>query len=141
VIHLEEKCRNEVINLHLFFEQWFKAEVENSEEVYSRLVNVLSDEFMLIMPTGQVSTREELLTQLHSRYGSHKNDEIPYSIWVKNIEGRLEENNLCLVTYEEWGKVQGKITARLSSALFRKKEGTPFGVEWIHVHEVFIPNE
>ena len=60
---------------------------------------------------------------------------------MQNIECRLLEGNLCLVIYEEWGEVGGELNARLSSALFRKKDDTANGVEWVHVHEVSIPTE
>ncbi len=135
---MEKQCEQEVIGLHKFFEQWFKSEIENNDETYARFENVMSEEFTLIMPTGKVTTREDLLVQIRDGYGSRKDDAIPYRLWVKNIQCRLIEGNLCLVTYEEWGEVQGKTNARLSSALFRKKDGAVNSVEWVHVHEVFI---
>jgi hypothetical protein len=138
---MKESCNNEVIDLHKFFEQWFKAEIENSDEVFSRLEKVLDEKFMLIMPTGEFTYRNELLDQLRSGYGSRKENKETYCLWVQNIECRFIESDLCLITYEEWAEINGKTNARLSSALFRKKEGTKFGVEWIHVHETLIPVE
>ncbi len=136
---MEKQCEKEVIGLHKFFEQWFKSEIENDDETYARFENVMNEKFMLIMPTGKVTTREDLLVQIRDGYGFRKDDAIPYRLWVKNIQCCLIEPNLCLVTYEEWGEVLGKTNARLSSALFRKKEDTMNGVEWVHVHEVYIP--
>ena len=136
---MEESCKNEVIELHKFFEQWFKAEIENSSEFFARFESVISKEFLLIMPTGKTTTREEIIKQIRNGYGSRKDDEVPYRLWVKDIQCRMIEGNLCLVTYEEWGEIRSKINARLSSALFRKKNGTANSVEWVHVHEVYIP--
>ena len=138
---MEKQCEQEVIGLHKFFEQWFKAEVANDKETLNRFHSVLADEFMLIMPTGNFTFKDQIVKQIESGYGSHEKDEISYELWVQNINCRLIENNLCLVTYEEWGRVNGEINARLSSALFRKKEGTINGVEWIHVHETFLPDD
>ncbi len=138
---MEKKCEKEVIDLHEFFAQWFRSEIENNGEVFSRLENVLDKQFVLIAPTGELSPRGKLLQQLEAGYGSRKDDEKKYRLWIKNIQCRLTEGNLCLVTYEEWGEVNGKITARLSSALFRKNEKMINGVEWVHVHEVYIPSE
>jgi hypothetical protein len=134
-----DECKNEVIDLHVFFEQWFKAEVENSDEIYSRLELVLNNQFMLIMPTGEFSFRVELLEQLRNGYGSRSDPKETYRLWIENIECRYILNNLCLVTYEEWAEINGVLNARLSSALFKKKERTKFGVEWLHVHETLIP--
>ncbi|NPE07802.1 MAG: hypothetical protein GNW80_05945 [Asgard group archaeon] len=136
---MKKQSEKEVIELHKFFEEWFKSEIENKDEVFTRLEDALSEEFMLISPIGQVSSREQIITQIKNGYGSRKTDEIPYRLWVQNIECRLLEGNLCLVIYEEWGEVAGKTNARLSSALFRKKDKTVNGVEWVHVHEVSIP--
>ncbi|MHA1307907.1 MAG: DUF4440 domain-containing protein [Candidatus Heimdallarchaeota archaeon] len=138
---MEKQCEQEVIGLHKFFEQWFKAEITNDKETLNRFHDVLADEFMLIMPSGNFTFKDPIVKQIESGYGSHEKDKISYELWVQNINCRLIENNLCLVTYEEWGRVDGEINARLSSALFRKKEGTINGVEWIHVHETFLPND
>ena len=138
---MKENCSNEVIDLHRFFEQWFKAEIENSDEAFSRLEKVLNEKFMLIMPTGEYIFREKLLKQLRVGYGSRRENRDNYNLWVQNINCRLIENDICLITYEEWAKIDNKTNARLSSALFRKKVGTKFGIEWLHVHETFIPIE
>ena len=138
---MEKMCEKEVIDLHQFFAQWFRAEIENNDEEFSRLEKALDPKFTLIVPTGEVQSREKLLQQLRAGYASRKDDEKDYRLWVKNIKCHLVEGNLCLVTYEEWGDVNGKITARLSSALFRRNPKTINGVEWVHVHEVYIPTK
>ncbi|TET30733.1 MAG: hypothetical protein E3J70_03865 [Candidatus Heimdallarchaeota archaeon] len=138
---MKEQCEKEVIELHKFFEEWFKSEIENKDELFARFEDALGEEFMLITPTGEISSREQIITQIRNGYGSRKTDEIPYRLWVQNIECRLMEGNLCLVIYEEWGEVAGDLNARLSSALFRKKDQSVNGVEWVHVHEVSIPTE
>lgn len=136
---MKEQCEKEVIELHKFFEQWFKSEIENNDEVFARFEDALGEEFMLITPTGEISSREQIITQIRNGYGSRKTDEIPYRLWVQNIECRLMEGNLCLVIYEEWGEVAGDLNARLSSALFRNNDQSVNRVEWVHVHEVSIP--
>ena len=136
---MKEQCEKEVIDLHKFFEQWFKSEIENNDEVFARLEDALSEEFLLISPTGSVTSREQIISQIKDGYGSRKADGIPYRLWVQNIVCRFVEDNLCLVIYEEWGEVAGDLNARLSSALFRKNDQSANGVEWVHVHEVSIP--
>jgi hypothetical protein len=36
--------------------------------------------------------------------------------------------------------MEGESRGRLSTALFRERDDTPNGVEWLHVHEVWIEN-
>ena len=63
----------------------------------------------------------------------------PFRIWIESFQPRLVAGNLALVTYEEWQEVEGRVTGRLSSALFREMETAPKGVEWLHVHETWLP--
>ena len=84
---MEKLCEKEVIDLHQFFAQWFRAEIENSDEEFSRLEKALDSKFILIVPTGEVQSREKLLKQLRAGYASRKNDEKDYRLWVKNING------------------------------------------------------
>jgi len=138
---MEKKCEKEVIGLHTFFAQWFRSDVENNDDVFLRVENALDKQFILIAPTGELQSREKILQQIKAGYGSRKDDKKEYRLWVQNIQCRLTEGNLCLVTYEEWAEVNGITTARLSSALFRNNEKAVNGVEWVHVHEVYIPSE
>jgi hypothetical protein len=50
------------------------------------------------------------------------------------------EGALCLVTYEEWQHLSGTASGRISSAWFRARSDTPHGVEWLHVHETWLPD-
>ena len=63
----------------------------------------------------------------------------PFRIWIEGFQLRLVSGNLALATYEEWQEVEGQVTARLSSALFQRKENTPNGLVWLHVHETRLP--
>jgi hypothetical protein len=48
--------------------------------------------------------------------------------------------DILLVTYEEWQQSGDQTTARLSTALFRDKPDAPNGLEWLHVHETWLPD-
>jgi hypothetical protein len=45
---------------------------------------------------------------------------------------------MLLATYEEWQVIEGETRGRLSTALFRNREGTPNGIEWVHLHETWM---
>lgn len=49
--------------------------------------------------------------------------------------------DIALVTYEESQSRDGDKRVLFSSALFRDKEGTPNGLEWLHVHETWLSQE
>lgn len=136
---MEQQCKKEIIGLHKFFEEWFRAEIENSEEKFNRFTNAVGETFQLIIPTGEVVNRKEIIKQIRNNYGRHKDDTFPYRLWIENIECRFIKGNICVMTYEEWGEVNGEKKGRISTAIFQGKNETQNGVEWIHVHETFLP--
>ena len=101
---------------------------------------MLADGFALISPRGVMTERRPLLRELEAAYGIHGADEVPFNIEVRNFRHRYTQGTLCLVTYEEWQQLAGAATGRLSSAWFRARSDTPHGVEWLHVHETWLPD-
>ncbi len=62
--------------------------------------------------------------------------------WVARVSSsssRAVGDVLVLVTYQEHQTTAGDRLGWQSSALFRAREGRPNGVEWLHVHETYLP--
>ncbi len=139
LISMIEQCQQEVDALHLFFENWFNAKISDDNNSFSRFSDVLGDKFRIIPPSAKMSPKDQLLNGLKSAYGAWKDKEPPLKIFIKNFEGQMIGQGICLVTYEEWqGPSENDAQKRRSSALFKSKEGNPNGVEWLHVHETWI---
>ena len=51
-----------------------------------------------------------------------------------------EVHDLHLLRYQEWQERDGRSTGRLSSAVFRDRHDAPNAVEWLHLHETWLPN-
>jgi hypothetical protein len=132
-----KNCEKEVIELHRFFEEWLNGTIANSDETLSRVNTALGDDFLIISPNAKQTKKPALLHSLKNSHGAWNNGRI----WIKHINRRLLNNDLCLITYEEWqNKGDGENDrGRLSSALFRKNKEAPCGVQWVHLHEVWIP--
>ena len=122
-------CRNEIIDLHTFFERWLSGETED----LSRCEAVLADEFTMIGPGGRLIDRATLLDNLREAHGARA-----VGIRIENFTVR-EIDGLCLATYEEWQDEEGEVRGRLSTALFHARDDAPHGVEWLHVHETWLP--
>jgi len=132
---IEKRCEAEVIELHQFFQDWFNGEIEPTNENYARLVDVLSADFILIDPGGNITGGESLLARLRNAHNSRRD----FKIWVENFQFRHYEDHIAIATYEEWQIItEGETNARLSTAIFREKAGTPNGVMWLHVHETWL---
>jgi len=137
---MDQKCRREVIGLHQFFQHWFNGELANSEEVLERLRRSLAVEFTIVSPDGRESDRSRLVEAVCAAHGGHGRRGEPIRIWIERYEGRSVDPETHLATYEEWQASGGRKRGRLSTAVFRKRDAAPNGVEWVHVHETWLPD-
>ncbi|MFQ5705057.1 MAG: DUF4440 domain-containing protein [Gemmatimonadales bacterium] len=133
---MDEKCRKDVIELHRFFENWFTGRVARTQKEFARIRDTLAADFEIISPSGTRTRRAELLAGIWEAYGSYTSES--FGIRIGNVACRRIDDDVCLVTYEEWQTRDGEEKGRVSSAVFRRREGTPGGIEWQHVHEVWI---
>ena len=63
-----------------------------------------------------------------------------HKIWIENLQVRHTVGSQAMVVYEEWQEIEGEARGRLSTAVLQRCEGTPNGLEWLHVHEVWLPD-
>ena len=125
----------EIIELHDFFEAWLGGTLSDTSENFARFVNVMGASFNIIGPDGSMTAHESLTERLRSAHGARPG----LKIWIENIHLCQQHGDLILATYEEWQEHGGETKARLSSVLFRAKPGAPNGLEWLHVHETWLP--
>lgn len=131
----QTQCKDEVERLTRFFQDWYRGDIENTDEIFSRLSSVLSNDFLLITSSGFSVDREQLLAMLRNEHGSKKD----IKIWSESFQLRLHEGNLCIFTYEEHGRLAGEEKVSLITAVMRYVPGLSDGMEWVHIHEVAMP--
>ncbi len=132
----EEKIRHEIEELHRFFEGWFTGQLTKTPSVLARLTTALADEFEIIHPGGQVTSRDALLKVIEEAHASQAGS---YEIWIDKIRVRKLGNDVYFAVYEEWQRIEGTARGRLSTALFRVQPETPLGVAWVHLQETWLP--
>jgi hypothetical protein len=132
-----EQCHAEVVGLHDFFVAWFEGKTGKTENNFQRLSSVLAAEFEIIKPDGNRLDRKGLIDDLWAFHGGYR--DMSFNIEIKNNQARAMQEGLFIVTYEEWTQLEENLDARLSTAIFSIKEGTENGVEWLHVHETWLP--
>ena len=125
----------EIVELHQFFEDWFTGRLPKTDNAYARFTQVIAEGFTIIGPDGKSNNRAVLLDNLFAAHEQQPNT----SIWIKNAQLRQQWADNLVVTYEEWQASGDSQTARLSTVVFRQQEGTPNGLEWLHVHETWLP--
>jgi hypothetical protein len=136
---MQAQCQREVVELHGFLVDWMTGAVPRSAAAFARFADVLAEGFALISPRGEITERRPLLRELEAAHAVHRDADLDFRVEVRDFRHRRTEGALCLVTYQEWQHLSGTATGRLSSAWFRARSDTPHGVEWLHVHETWLP--
>ncbi|HMQ32087.1 MAG TPA: hypothetical protein PKD53_15265 [Chloroflexaceae bacterium] len=126
----------EIVELHNFFQGWLGGTLPATDEVYARLSDTQTPEFVIVTPGGEFIPSEQLLAQLRAAHGSR----FGWRMWIENAELRFMQGGLTVATYEEWQRhADGTVTGRLSTVIFRDQTGTPNGLVWVQVHETWLP--
>lgn len=128
-----DRCLREVVELHAFFQAWFRGEAAD----FSRVEAVLDEGFNMISTRGVLRTRDQLLASLRASHAQNRQDD--FTIEIRAYQCHLVEWGLALVTYEEWQSLGEVRIGRLSSALFKADREAPCGARWLHLHETRIP--
>jgi hypothetical protein len=127
--------QSEIVELHNFFIAWLGGELPKTSEIFARFSAATAPGFALISPSGQLTERDALVQGLYEGHASRPK----LQIWIERPALRVREGALSLVTYEEWQREAGRVTARQSSALFIEAPEAPNGLAWLHVHETWLP--
>ncbi|MAG98472.1 MAG: hypothetical protein CMM08_17515 [Rhodospirillaceae bacterium] len=135
---MEDRCRTEVTELHVFFVDWFTAALPPTDQAFSRCKKVLAPEFAIISPRGIVTERRDLLRELWDGHGSQAGEGADFRIDIRNFICRSAASGQVIATYEEWQQTASVTTARLSTVFFRERLETANDVEWLHVHETWL---
>lgn len=138
---MTETVRQEIKDLHTFFERWFRGEAPNNAETFQRVRAVLDPGFALISPGGAMAAREPLLDRLRQAHGQFSGPNAALRIHVENFRCRAVEGGHWLAVYEEWHERGDEQRGRLSTALLRAEAAAPNGVVWVHVHETWLPED
>lgn len=134
---LEDKCYDEVVGLHQFFEDWFNGMLPNNDAGFMRFESVMERDFSMVVPDGSTVPLPQLSERLRSAHGVDALS--PIRIWIEELSTRELSPQLFLVSYQEWQERNGETTVRISSALLQASLQTPNGLQWLHVHETWLP--
>ncbi len=127
------KAREEVIDLHQYFEQWFRGEVEKNDENTALLTQRFSDHCELITPDGVLNSKFALMNRLQQAYGQFPT----IRIWIDDFMPLQLGDNGVLVRYREWRDIDGDVNCRYSTCLFKPSKRAPFGLSWFSIHETW----
>lgn len=132
---LRARCEDEVLELHRFFQAWYRGEIDADGEAFGRVSEVLAEGFHLVSPEGEMVARSDILAAIRRSHASKPAD---FVIRTERCHFRAGGRGLGVVTYEEWHEEEGKSRGRISTAVLQDRADAPQGVEWVHVHETWL---
>ena len=137
---LIDASRREIIELHQFFDDWFVGRIEQTDEVFDRFAGVMAPDFTIVSPDGHLTERAPLVDRLWGAHGFQRGQDSTFGIRVEKVTVRPVGDGLYLATYEEWQKSGAGDRGRQSSTLLRRADDAPNGLEWLYVHETWLPD-
>ena len=119
----------EVRELHAFFGRWYSGTAALSE--FSRL-DALADSFVMIGPDGRTANAGTVREMIRASFALR-----PIDFTIQNVFVRPDAP---VGTYEEWQTDSGVTTGRLSTAVMTPAPHHPNGLQWVHLHETWLPD-
>ena len=95
---IEDQVKDEVEQLHQFFEDWFTGRLEQSEAAFSRFADVTARDFHLISPSGQMIDRDRASAWIWEIYNQRQQARL----WVDKVAIASVRPGVIIATYEEW---------------------------------------
>ncbi len=131
----------EIIDLHVFFEDWFRGDCKDTERVFeARLLSRMDIDFYIVLPDGECFYGEKFWPQMRKAHGSNPD----FQISLRNFARKLQiGRKTYVVNYEEWQKhalnSKPANNGRVSTAVLVADSSAPNGLRWVHVHETWLP--
>lgn len=133
--------RDEIVELHQFFEDWFLGrggEATKTEGV-DRADRAFHPDFTFIGPDGVVADRATTLQRIADGY-AHTTE-----LTIETVDHRLvhpgsaSAGGTIVATYIERHRLsEGRANERISTAVFVVDPDGPNGLRWLHVHETWL---
>lgn len=129
----------ETTEFHGFLRDWLIGALPRTPAGFSRMALVMAPELAVISPLGMLTRAPALLTEFEALHGVLADRAGDFAITVENAAHVHTVGDCTLIVYEEHHVLGDDRSARLATVLYRAREGTPNGVEWLHVHETWLP--
>lgn len=135
---LERRVEAEIVEPHEFLEQWFRAQLDDTDADYARFADSMAAEMRLLGPDGALTHRDDFVPALRKAHGKWRR--IPGRIWIDDVELLHASGQLLTAVYKEFQEENGLVRIRHSTVVFRQRPDRPNGLEWLHLHETWAEN-
>lgn len=133
---MPDRVEQEIVELHRFFEAWFRGRLPQDETSLARFADALADDFVIVTPDGVAIEKTEIVDAVRTSHGVDP----AAGIWIKNVVTRTRSRTIIVATYEEWQQFGADTPrGRLSTVVLENDDGAPGELRWLHVHETWLP--
>ena len=134
----KETFSREVLELHVFLQQWLQGAVGEDAPGLARLEDALTSDFLVVHPTGSTDSRSGAVSNFAGAHGSRAAD---YRLVISDIDVKLVGGGIGIVTYRESHRGAGQSGRdRIATAVLKMLPESG-AVEWLHLHETYLPSE
>jgi hypothetical protein len=130
--HARLTCLDEVIQLHQFLGAWLRGDTGEPGGIPLRLANALSDDFCVIHPSGLSDTRDKVVANFRSAWGTRPAD---FYIQITDIEHRFSFDAIQVIAYTETHHEPVPSQRRSTAILESRNRQRP---KWCYLHETRI---
>jgi len=132
----ESAVRTEVEALHEFFVGWFSGAL-NASVFDTEFLPRFAPDFHIVPPAGTLMN----LGQITEAIRSARDTNAEFRIAIRNVTVRAQFDGHILATYEEWQRnalaSQPRDNGRIATVILRDTRP----LQWLHVHETWLPND
>ena len=104
------------------------------QDGWQRFEDSLADQFEMVVPTGNIVSRTELLTDFQEARGAAQGVEIE----IREATILYSAGDLSVVRYEEWQLHESLANQRVATAFLTKDTAAPGGWSWLALHETAL---
>lgn len=127
---------HEVVDYLLLLEHWLKADVDNTNIVFSRLQMSLVPDASYIHAYGITTNTSEEIETLRELHGVKKGKH--FCIWVDRVRIEKLSDSLYLARFDKWEKSGPRYTCAVTTALLQSKIDAVNGLQWKLIHETWL---
>jgi len=125
--------QNEITELHDYFAAYLGGDI--AEGNITPMTGALADEFSIVDPGGSIADKASVVAAIQGQHGKHPG----LKMWITDFALLAESTEHVVARYIEHQDTPGGGNKRLSTVVFARNDERPNGLQWLTIHETWLP--
>ncbi|KAG0469939.1 hypothetical protein HPP92_016639 [Vanilla planifolia] len=126
----------DVVLFYLLYERWLRAEVENSVTAIQNMKKIVSENGVLIHPSGVEKSLHGSIDAFAACYGDKKLKQ--FRVWLDRVSTSQISSDAWLVKFDKWEMTDEGRQCCLTTVLLNTKHKKPKEFILVHIHETWM---